>query len=121
MERPDEAVHAFEQYLDLRPLDTDTQHSFALYLTKLGRWNQAANLLEELTREITDVPVLYFLLAQVEMHNNRPEKAMAALQRGVQLSDPGAALAYMDREEFERLRASDEFQLMIRTLQQARE
>jgi tetratricopeptide (TPR) repeat protein len=120
-DRADEAVEAFEQYLDLRPMDTDTQHSFALYLTKLGRWNHAAELLEDLTQEITDVPVLYFLLAQVQMNNNRPEQAMAALQRGVQLADPSSALAYMDSEEFEKLRASDEFQLMIRTLQQAQE
>lgn len=116
-ERADEAVAAYENYIDLRPMDVDTQHSFALYLTKLGRWEQAADLLDGLVQEITDVPVLYFLLAQVEMHNNRPEKAMAAIKRGVQLTDPSAALAYMDSSEFEQLRASDEFQFMIRSLE----
>jgi Tfp pilus assembly protein PilF len=116
-DRVDEAVTAYETYIDLRPMDIDTQHSFALYLTKLGRWEQAADLLEGLVQEITDVPVLYFLLAQVEMHNNQPEKAMAALQRGVQLTDPSSALAYMDSNEFEQLRASDEFQFMIKSLE----
>jgi len=116
-----EAVAAYEKYIDLRPMDIDTQHSFALYLTKLGRWEHAAHLLEGLTQQITDVPVLYFLLAQVEMHNNRPGKAMAALQRGVQLTDPNSALAYMDSNEFEKLRASDEFQLMIRSLEKPKE
>jgi tetratricopeptide (TPR) repeat protein len=116
-ERADEAVAAYETYIDLRPMDIDTQHSFALYLTKLGRWEQAADLLEGLVQEITNVPVLYFLLAQVEMHNNRPEKAMGALQRGIQLTDPSSALAYMDSTEFEQLRTSDEFQLMIRSLE----
>ena len=115
--RDDEAVLAYERYSDLRPADVDTQHSFALYLTKLGRWKQAADLLEKLTEEITDVPVLYFLLAQVETHNNQPDKAMAALKRGVQLSDPNSALAYMDSSEFEQLRESDEFQIMIRALE----
>lgn len=117
LDRPDEAVTAYESYIDLRPMDMDTQHSLALYLTKLGRWQEASELLESLVQEITDVPVLYFLLAQVEMHNNRPDKAMAALQRGVQLSDPSYALAYMDSKEFELLRTSDEFQFMIRSLE----
>jgi len=116
-ERDDDAVVAYEKYIDLRPMDVDTQHSLALYLTKLGRWEQAANLLESLTREITDVPNLYFLLAQVEMHNNRPGKAMAALQRGVLLTDSSSALAYMDSDEFDKLRESDEFQLIIRALE----
>lgn len=116
-ERKDDAVIAYEKYIDLRPMDVDTQHSLALYLTKLGRWKHAAELLERLTMQITDVPVLYFLLAQVEMHNNRPERAMAALQRGVQLTDSSSALAYMDSNEFEQLRVSDEFQLMIRALE----
>lgn len=116
LEREDDAVSAYERYIDMRPLDIDTQHSFALYLTKLGRWAQAAELLEILTREITDVPVLYFLLARAETHNNRPDKAMAAIQRGIQLTDPNAAIAYMDSSEFDQLRASDEFQLMIRSL-----
>jgi Tfp pilus assembly protein PilF len=115
--RDNEAVAAYERYIDLRPVDIETQHSFALYLTKLGRWEQAAARLEALTREISDSAVLYFLLAQVETHNNRPEKAMAALKRGVQLTDPSAALAHMDSTEFELLRESDEFQFMIRALE----
>jgi len=116
-EREDEAVAAYEKYIDLRPMDIDTQHSFALYLTKLGRWEPAAKLLENLTEEITNVPVLYFLLAQVEIHNNQPEKAMDAIKRGMQLTDPDAGLAYMDSKEFDQPRASDEFQFMIRALE----
>ncbi len=116
-EREDEAVVAYEKYIDLRPMDVDTQHSLALYLTKLGRWEHAANLLEGLTQEITDIPVLYFLLARAETHNNRPEKAMAAIQRGIQLTDSSSAIAYMDSDEFDQLRKSDEFQLMIRALE----
>ncbi len=94
--REDEAVIAFEKYIDLRPKDIDTQHSLALYLTKLGRWEEAATLLEHLTQEITDVPVLYFLLARAETHNNRPDKAMAAIQRAIQLANPNAAIGYMN-------------------------
>ena len=115
--REDEAILAYEKYVDLRPTDIDTQHSFALYLTKLGRWGKAAEILENVTREITDIPVLFFLLAQVETHNNQPQKAMEALKRGIQLSDPNAALAHMDSVEFEQLRESDEFQLMIKALE----
>jgi Tfp pilus assembly protein PilF len=115
-ERGDEAVSAFEKYIDLRPDDIDTQHTFALYLTKLKRWEEAADLLQALTEEITDIPVLYFLLAQVEMHNDHPEKAFTALQRGIQLADPNSALAYMSTKEFDQLRESDEFQVLIKSL-----
>jgi tetratricopeptide (TPR) repeat protein len=119
-DREDDAITAYEKYIDLSPEDIDTRHSYALYLTKVGRWSEAAEVLEQLTQEITDVPTLYFLLAQVETHNNRPEKAMAAIRRGMQLTDPNAALAYMDSKEFEQLRASDEFQGMIKMLEETK-
>ncbi len=119
-EREDDAIDAYEKYIDLRPDDIDTRHSYALYLTKIGRWPEAAEVLEELTQEITDVPTLYFLLAQVESHNNQPEKAMDAIRRGMQLTEPDAALAYMDSKEFEQLRASDEFQGMIKMLEETK-
>ena len=120
-DREKEAVEAYEKYVDLRPADIDTRHSFALYLTKVGRWEQAAEVLNSLTEEITDVPVLFYLLAQVEMHNNRPEQALIAMKRGSQLSDPNSALLYMDSAEFDQLRDSDEFQLMIRALGKPKE
>ncbi len=119
-DREDDAIAAYEKYIDLRPEDIDTRHSYALYLTKIGRWPEAADVLEQLTQEITDVPTLYFLLAQVESHNNRPEKAMAAIRRGLELTEPDAALAYMDSKEFEQLRASDEFQGMIKMLEKSK-
>jgi hypothetical protein len=56
----------------------------------------------------------------VETHNNQPEKAIAAIRRGMQLTDPNAALAYMDSKEFEQLRASDEFQGMIKMLEETK-
>jgi len=117
-DREDEAVAAYEKYIDLRPMDLDTQHSLALYLTKLGRWEQASTLLEELTQQITDVPVLYFLLGQVEMHNDRPDKAIEAFKRGMQLTDPNSALGHMNSAEFDQLRESEEFQQMILMLEQ---
>jgi tetratricopeptide (TPR) repeat protein len=116
-EREDEAVSAYETYIDLRPADVDTRHAFALYLTKLGRWEQAAEVLNTLTQEITDVPVLFYLLAQVEMHNNQPDKAMIAMKRGAKLSDPTSALQYMDSNEFDKLRETDDFQSMIKSLE----
>ncbi len=115
--RVDEAINAYERYLDLRPADIDTQHDFALYLTKVGHWEQAGEMLTKLTEEITDIPVLYYLLAQVETKNQNHEAALKALQRFLQLMDPNSALAYMDSTEFDQLRESDEFQLMIKSLE----
>lgn len=115
--RDEEAIVAYEKYIDLRPVDIDTQHSFALYLTKLGKWEQAADLLDDLTKEMPDVSVLFLLQAQVETENNRLDKALTALKRYMQLTEPNAALAYMNSGEFGRLRESDEFQAMIKTLE----
>lgn len=117
MKRDDEAVYHFEKYLDLRPGDLDTMQTYALYLTKLGRWKEAADFLTALTKEVTDVAPIYFLLAQVQIQNGQEDKAVAALQRGIQLIDPKLALAWMSREEFNAVRDSSEFKTLVDQLE----
>ncbi len=117
MERADDAIFHFEKYIDLQPGDLDTLQTYALYLTKLARWEQAAEFLTELTREVTDVAPLYFLLAQVQVQNNQEELAMAALQRGIQLVDPSLAVAWMSRKEFNDVRESHEFKSLVDELE----
>lgn len=115
MERADEAVFHFEKYLDMQPGDLDTLQTYALYLTKIGRWQEAASFLTALTQQVTDVAPIYFLLAQVQVRNGDERAALNALKRGVQLLDPQMALAWMSREEFDSVRNSAEFkQLMDR-------
>lgn len=117
MKRDNDAISRFEKYLDLRPGDLDTMQTYALYLTKLGRWKEAAAFLTELTKEVTDVAPIYFLLAQVQVQNGQQEKALAALQRGVQLIDPEQALAWMNREEFNAVRNSGDFKKLVDQLE----
>lgn len=117
MDRADDAIFHFEKYLDLRPDDMETMQTYALYLTKLGRWNAAAEFLEKLTQEVTDVAPVYFLLAQVQVQNGEQDKALAALQRGIQLIDPSQALAWMNRTEFNTVRESQEFQSLVDQLE----
>lgn len=117
MGRDDQAVFHFEKYLDLRPGDLDTMQTYALYLTKLGRWKEAADFLTALTKEVTDVAPIYFLLAQVQIQNGDEAKAVAALQRGIQLIDPNLALAWMSREEFNTVRDSGEFKKLVDELE----
>jgi len=117
MESPDNAVFHFEKYLDLRPDDMESMQTYALYLTKLGRWKNAAEFLEKLTVEVTDVAPIYFLLAQVQVQNGQQDKAMAALQRGIQLVDPSLALAWMNREEFNTVREVSDFRSLIDQLE----
>jgi len=117
MKRDDQAVYHFEKYLDLRPGDLDIMQTYALYLTKLGRWKEAADFLTALTREVTDVAPIYFLLAQVQVQNGQEDKAVAALQRGIQLLDPELALAWMSREEFNAVRDSSEFKTLVDELE----
>jgi tetratricopeptide (TPR) repeat protein len=117
MGREKEAIFHFEKYLDLRPDDLESMQTYALYLTKLGRWKEAATFLEELTKDVTDVAPIYFLLAQVQVQNGRPEAAVAALQRGIQLVDPTLALAWMSRNEFDSVRESENFRRLIDQLE----
>lgn len=117
MGRDNEAVFHFEKYLDLRPNDLDSMQQYALYLTKLGRWSSAADFLTKLTQEITDVAPLYFLLAQAQVQNGKEDKAIDALKRGVQLIDPGLALAWMSRDEFNPIRTSGEFKSLVDRLE----
>lgn len=117
MERADDAVFHFEKYLDLRPNDIETMQAYALYLAQLGRWASAAEFLEELTQEVTDVAPIYFLLAQVQVQNGQKDKAMEALQRGIQLVDPSLALAWMSREEFNEVREKQDFKKLVDELE----
>lgn len=119
-DRETDASKAFEQYLDHRPLDTDTRYDFALYMTKIGNWELAAEQLRTLTAEITDVANLYLLLARVENKLGNGQAAMQALRRGVQLTDPKLALAWMDEAEFEQLRGNDDFQALIKYVEKRR-
>lgn len=112
------AIKIYEQYLDLRPLDTDTRHNFALYLTKIGNWELAGEQLRMLTEEISDEATLYRLLAQVEMKLGNDKAAIGAFQRASQLSDPNRALGWMNESEFDSLRKNEDFQALIRHVEQ---
>lgn len=112
------AVNAYEKYLDLRPQDSDTRHSFALYLTKIGSWELAAEQLYTLTEEIKKDATLFQLLARVEMRRGNDKAAITAFQRAAQLSDPHQALNYMNDEEFDRLRNDEDYQALILSIEQ---
>ncbi len=120
MKDQDRAIAAYESYLDLRTLDTETRHSFALYLTKIGSWDLAAEQLYMLTQEIKNDATLYKLLARVEMKRDNPMKAIDAFQRASQLTDPQQALGYMNDTEFDQLRENEDFQALIRSMEQTR-
>jgi len=111
--KDDQAIKNFEHYIDLKPEDLDTRNSYALYLTSIERWEIAANVLNKLTEEITDVPNLYFLLAQVQIKNNQLEQAMKAYKRGMQLSDAPSELGYLSDKDFDKLRKNKDFKAMI--------
>jgi tetratricopeptide (TPR) repeat protein len=110
----EEATTYYEKYLIQKPFDTDMRYDFALFLTKVGNWQMAAEELRILTREVTDVANLYVLLARVETKLGNDKAAIEAFRRAAQLSDPKQALLWMDDEEFERLRSDKDFQALIR-------
>ncbi|MEI6892464.1 MAG: hypothetical protein V5783_09860 [Pontiella sp.] len=113
----DKSINAYEQYLDQRPEDTDTRHSFALYLTKVGNWELAGEQLRLLTDKISNEATLYSLLARVEMKLENNKAAILAFQRASQLSDPDRALDWMNEAEFDALRQDEDFQALIKHIE----
>jgi len=118
--RTKEAIKAYEQFLDQRPLDNITRYDFALYLTKTGEWELAAEQLRILTQQVTDDHIMYFLLARAENKLGNTRAATDALRRGIQLTDPKLAVAWMDDAEFDQLRNTEEFQALMKYVQQER-
>lgn len=116
MKRDDKAIYHFEKYLDLQPNDLNTMQTYALYLTQLGRWKDATDFLTRLTQEVTDIAPLYFLLAQAQMQNGQPEKAIETLKLGIPLIDPALAQTWLQRDEFKALRGSKNFKVLIAPL-----
>lgn len=120
MDRPDDAIKAYEQFLDQRPLDSNTRYDFALYLTKVGKWELAAEQLRILSAKAPNDHTVYFLLARAENKLGNSAAATDALRRGIQLVDPKLAIAWMDDAEFDQLRNTEEFQALIKSVQQDR-
>lgn len=112
-----DAIKAYETYMDQKPSDTDTRYNFALYLTKIGNWELAGDQLRILTEEITNVPTLYRLLAQVEVKLGNDKAAIDALHRATQLTDPNLALGWMNEKDFDRLRENKDFQAQIKSIE----
>ncbi len=119
-DRPEDATRAYEQFLDQRPLDSATRYDFALYLTKVGNWQLAAQQLRDLTKQVTNDHTMYFLLARAENKLGNTDAATDALRRGIQLVDPKLAIAWMDDAEFDQLRNTEEFQALMKYVQQDR-
>lgn len=120
LNKSDEAITAFEQYLDQRPQDTDARYDFALYLTKIGNWEMAGEQLRTLTQTVTNVANLYVLLARVETKLGNDKAAINAFRRAAQLTTPQQAFLWMDDNEFDQLRNNEDFQSLVKSVGQKR-
>ena len=108
------------QYLQRNPKDLDAQQNFALILIQLKRWNEAATILESLSRSTPSVAPVHFYLAQALAHNGDTHGSIAALKKGSMLLDPRKALAWLAKSEYDNLRNDDEFQKLTEDLSSAR-
>lgn len=115
--KTDQAIAYYEQYLDQRPNDVDTRQQLALYLTENANWKLAAEQLEILTQSVTDVANYYLLLARAHNKLGNTDQSIAAIRRAIQLTDPSLALAWMDDAEFDQLRKSKDFRILMESLQ----
>ena len=119
-DRQKEATAAYENYLDQRPSDIDVRYDFALYLTKIGNWELAGEQLRILTQEVTDVANLYIVQARVETKLGNFEAATEASRRAMHLTDPNQALLWMNDTEFDKLREQEDFQALVKALEERR-
>lgn len=117
MDKEEEAIFHFEKYLDLVPGDIETLQAYALYLTKIERWKEAAEFLAAFTQEVDDVAPIYFLLAQAQVKNGNSVAAIEALKSGIQLIDPRLATAWISRDDFDSLRKLKDFQALTDQLE----
>ena len=108
------------QYLERNPKDVDAQQNFALVLIQLKRWNEAALVLEPLSRSTPGVAPVHFYLAQALAHKGDTRGSIAALKKGSTLLDPRKALAWLAKSEYDNLRSDDEFQKLTEDLSSAR-
>ena len=67
---------------------------------------------------MTNDHLVYFLLARVENKLGNSKAATEALRRAIQLTDPKRAIAWMDDTEFDLLRSTEEFQSLMKYVQQ---
>lgn len=112
----EKALKAFEQYLELKPSDLSAAQTYALVLLQLKRWNEAARVLERLSREAPEVAPIHFRLAEAHAQLKNVKMALQAIQRGASLVDARNALAWMAKPEFDPIRNEAEFQKVLQQL-----
>lgn len=79
------ALNHFSQAVRLMPRQMRYRHRLALCLAALGRYSDAANELEDLTRQQDDDAEVFYDLGQVYEKMGAPEKALEAYTRCVTL------------------------------------
>ncbi len=97
-------------FLELEPDNLSALLVYASVLIQREEWEEAANILERAAVWSPQSPPIFFRLAQSLAQTNRPDEAMHALHRAVALVDSRNALAWVSRQEFDRLRGTPEFQ-----------
>ncbi len=114
----DRAAETLADVVRDAPQNAEACLMYAVALLRLSRWADAAGVLEEAARVTPAAPIL-FRLAEARSHTGQPDDAMKILQRGVDLVDARAALVWLNRPEFESLRARPDFQKLVGDLTQA--
>lgn len=120
MKQDQEAQFYFEKYLDLQPDDFDTLQTYAFYLIELGLKKEAATYLTQLTQDVIDVAPIYFILAKLQVENEAYTDAIETLQEGTDLIDPSMAQSWLSRKEFNIIRQTQEFQALVREVNESR-
>ena len=110
------AADFFEKYLQFKPEDMAAAQTYAMVLIRLKRWDQAANLLQQIANVAPDVAPIHFRLAEALSHTTQRDAAIDSLKRAVSLVDPQQALAWMSRPEYDLLRNEPGFLQLLKEL-----
>ncbi|MDZ4198867.1 MAG: tetratricopeptide repeat protein [Kiritimatiellia bacterium] len=118
-EQMEPAVLALDQALVSTPNDAELLHMKAIALIRLKRWTEASALLEECARTMPESAPIFFRLAEVRAHDEKPDQALEALQQAIALVDARRAMIWLSRGSFDLLREHPGFQSLVVELSRA--
>ena len=98
-EKLNQAVQITERFkVDVQPYYKDT-HAWAL--VKVGRYNDAVNLLKEVVAAIPDVPVFRYHLGTAYYQSGNSSSAINEIKQAIELSEKGSS--FPEKKQAEQL------------------
>jgi Flp pilus assembly protein TadD len=116
LEKPSRAESCFRHALGLRPEDLEAKHGLGVAVGRLGRWREAGQALEEVTRRDPGDPDKHYNLGVAYDHLQRREEAVTEYTAALRL-DPADVESALNLalDHIQRKRFADAIRVLERT------